>query len=183
MTQFQFEYDPDTSRELTTMPVASRRRACLEQIRMLWPRSREMKPSCLGGPELGPVFYEARNKSVSRSRTCDATQWRQLSVSHCCVTTRGSRCHVDSSSWLCMSSRNFIVLFYLWYFALTARSFLLLLSRIISKTHPMRTNVFHFQEIPDQIIKCYVWAVHSVSIMLCDECAGERNNSFIPATS
>jgi hypothetical protein len=178
MTQFKFEYGLYTSRELT-MPVASRRRAGLEQIRMLWPQSREMKPSCLGGPELDPVFYEARNKTVSRSRACDATQWRQLSVSLCCVTTRGSRCHVDSSSWLCMSSRNFIVLFYLWYFVLTAHSFLLLLSRPISKTHRNENKCISFSgnSGPNYQVLC-------VSIVLCNECVGERNSSsFIPATS
>jgi len=150
VTQFQFEYDPYTSRDLT-MPVASRRRAGLEQILiMLWPRRRKMKPSCLVGPELGPVFHKARNKSVSRSRTCDATQWRQLSVSHCCVTTSGSRCQVarysckDSSTSLRMLSRNCVVLFYLWYFALTAHLLLLLLSRPISKTHRNENKCLSF---------------------------------------
>jgi len=119
------------------MPVASRRRTGLQQIPMLWPRSREMKPWCLGGPVLGPVFYKARNKSVTVT-----DMWRNT-VAPAVFYTAAWLYAVHDVTWQLTARSipvrgcvccNFVILFYVWYFALTAHSFLLLLSRPISKT-------------------------------------------------
>ena len=153
-----------------------------------------MKLLCLGSPELGPVFCKARKQErvtvtgMWRNTAAPAV-WITLLRDRACFTkSRGTNNWKCSSMWLCMSSRNFVLLFYLWYFALTAHSLRLLLSRPVSTTHCNKKKMLfisrNFQNSVSEVM--YEQWITLVSCCVCRErCVGERNNSssFTSASS